>query len=122
MVPISGVCVSAGYWSTLLTRHRTKIVHFTFSEWFPLQLCVGTGYWSTVVLESPLVHILASIVAHVFEEENLPMQTPSTLGISAAMGIRDSHGYLRSQTSIDIPSKHWYPPYLDFNRHRCAHP
>ena len=80
------------------------------------------AFMKAVVLESPLVHILASIVAHVFEEENLPMQTPSTLGISAAMGIRDSHGYLWSQTSIDIPSKHWYPPYLDFNRHRCAHP
>jgi len=52
------------------------------------------AFMKAVVLESPLVRTLASIVAHVFEEVNLPMQTPSTLGISAAMGIRDSHGYL----------------------------
>ena len=49
----------------------------------------------TVVLESPLVHILASIVAHVFELTKLPMQSPSTLVISAAIS-----NVLQSRRSI----------------------
>jgi len=63
----------------------------------------------TVVLECPLVRTLASIVAHACELTNLPMQSPSTLVISAAISNvlhrRRSIPSHRVSSSLNVGSK-----------------